>query len=53
MYNSKLENSKVRNGSISYMLGDRKYFGNNMEQILDGKKGYYGNVHLHIFGKVR
>jgi hypothetical protein len=53
MYNAKIDNSRERNGCISYMLGERKYFGNNFNQIMDGKKGYYGNVYTQIFGKVR
>ncbi|TDT61523.1 hypothetical protein [Fonticella tunisiensis] len=53
MYNSKSENGKDKAGSISYILGERKYFGPTVNNIFDGKWGYYSNVYNSIFGKLK
>lgn len=52
MYDAK-NNDKDRKGSVSYTLGDRKYFGQNLNSMFEAGKGYYGNVHHNIFSRFK
>jgi hypothetical protein len=51
MYNAKLNPNRDIKGSISYTLGERKYFGSSIEGITGKGTGYYGNVYQSIFPK--
>lgn len=53
MYNAKQLKDNDRKGSISYTLGDRKYFGAGVENIYDKGVGFYCNVYQSIFGKFK
>lgn len=51
MYDAKNDENRDRKGSISYTLGDRRYFGVSSYNLFDSPKGYYANVHMNIIRK--
>jgi hypothetical protein len=53
VYDAKNDQNRSRKGSISYTIGDRKYFGGNIDNIFNKGKGFYCNVHHRIFDKFK
>lgn len=51
MYDAKSDNNRDRKGSISYIIGERKYFGLSGDNLFNSSKGFYANVHMNIFRK--